>query len=168
VTVGFGSFDIETPGYQRFTLASLNETGQANGDLEALLLEGPAVENAHFNLKPRRNAASVHLFYPVPKDIPVEAFYCEMTGREDPPWTYGNQWVRTDKGEWIELTTAGFSHDPTGRADRLDRFMGIEHGQFFLSHGGFVPGFTKSGDKFNRLPTGTAPSDIVLTEPAIK
>jgi hypothetical protein len=81
---------------------------------------------------------------------------------------YGNQWVRTDQGEWIELTTAGFSHDPTGRADRLDRFMGIVNGQFFLSHGGFVPGFTKSGDKFNRPPTGTAPSDIVLAEPAMK
>jgi len=52
---------------------------------------------------------------------------------------YGNQGIRTAKGQWIELTTAKFSHDSTGRADRLDRFMGRRR-QFFLSHGGFVPG----------------------------
>src|SRR5262249_49943739 len=79
ITVGFGSFGIDTAGCQRFTLSSLNEPGQSNGDLEALILDGPAAENAHFNLKPRRNAASVHLFYPLPKDIQAEAFYCEMT-----------------------------------------------------------------------------------------
>ncbi len=75
---------------------------------------------------------------------------------------YGNQWIRTDKGEWIELTTASFSHDPTGRADRLDRFMGLENGQFFLSHGGFVTGFTKFGDKFTRPAIGQAPAGLTL------
>lgn len=44
-----------------------------------------------------------------------------------------------------ELTTASFSHDPTGKAARLDRFMGVEDGRFFLSHGGFVEGFTPYG-----------------------
>ena len=77
---------------------------------------------------------------------------------------YGNQWMRTAEGQWIELTTATFSHDPTGKADRLDRFMGVENGQFFLSHGGFVPGSTAYGEKFTRPPTGKAPSDIVLPE----
>ena len=70
---------------------------------------------------------------------------------------YGNQWIRTDAGEWIELTTASFSHDPTGRSDRLDRFMGVENGQFFLSHGGFVEGFTKFGEKFSRPALGQPP-----------
>jgi hypothetical protein len=60
-------------------IASLNGPGQPNGDLEAPILDGPAAQNAHFNLKPRRNAASVHLLYIVPKDIQIEAFYCEMT-----------------------------------------------------------------------------------------
>ena len=77
---------------------------------------------------------------------------------------YGNQWIRTAEGQWIELTTATFSHDPTGKADRLDRFMGVENGQFFLSHGGFVPGFTPYGEKFTRPATGKAPSDIILPE----
>ncbi len=75
-------------------------------------------------------------------------------------------------GQWVELTTASFSHDPTGKtarcagrgADRLDRFMGVENGQFFLSHGGFVPGFTKYGEKFTRPALGEAPSGFVLPE----
>jgi len=309
VTAPFGTFEIAEPGYQRFTLESLNPTGQPFGDLDALLLDGPAIEGAHFNLKPRRNAASVHLKYPVDRETKVAAFYCEMTGLEDPLWTYymacgwhrgyfgmqvngpterriifsvwdsgneavdrdkvgdedrvklvakgkgvysgsfgnegtgghshlkymwktgekqrfivtaeptddthtvysgyyfrpdlkkwmlisswkapkeggymrglysfsenfgganghlvrkalyGNQWIRTSEGKWIELTTAKFSHDVTGRADRLDRFMGIEDGQFFLSHGGFVPGFTEYGQPFTRPATKEAPSDIVL------
>ena len=73
---------------------------------------------------------------------------------------YGNQWIRVPDGQWLELTTASFSHDPTGRSDRLDRFMGVEDGQFFLSHGGFVPGFTQFGEKFTRLATGKAPTDL--------
>jgi hypothetical protein len=42
--------------------------------------------------------------------------------------------------------------------------MGIESGQFFLSHGGFVPGFTKYGEKFTRPAEGKEPSDIELPE----
>ena len=64
------------------------------------------------------------------------------------------------EGEWIEITEAGFSHDPTGKADRLDRFMGVEDGQFFLSHGGFIEGFTPFGQKFPRPATGKPPGDL--------
>jgi hypothetical protein len=309
VTANFGKFTLAKTGYHRFALTSHNAAGQPFGDLETLVLDGPATQNAHFNLKSRRNAASVHLAYPVAKGTNVEAFYCEMTGVEEPLWTYymacgwhrgyfgmqvnspterriifsvwdsgneavsrskvgdqdrvklvakgegvssgdfgnegtgghshlvypwktgekqrflvtakptdathtifsgyyfhpekkawmlisswrapkdggwlrglysfsenfggnnghllrkalyGNQWIRTDQGEWIELTTASFSHDGTGKADRLDRFMGLENGQFFLSHGGFVEGFTTFGEKFNRPAIGQAPKDIVL------
>ena len=308
MTVRFGSFNIAAAGYQRLVLSSLNEPGQPNGDLDALILDGPAAKEAQFNRSSRRNAASVHLFYPLRRDTKVEAFYCEMTGVEDPVWTYymacgwhrgyfgmqvnspierriifsvwdsgneavdrknvapadrvilmgkgegvytgdfgnegtgghshlvypwktgerqrfivtakptdathtiysgyyfrperkewmlisswrapkeggylrglhsfsenfgggnghlrrkalyGNQWIRTEDAAWIELTTATFSHDPTGKADRLDRFMGIENGQFFLSHGGFVPGFTSYGDEFTRSATARPPTDIM-------
>lgn len=307
VAAKFGVFEIKEPGYQRFTLESLNAKSRPAGDLDALVLTGRAMRDAHFNLKSRRNAASVHLVYPVPKGTNVAAFYCEMTGVEDPLWTYymacgwhrgyfgmqvnspterriifsvwdsgneavsrakvpdedrvklvakgegvyagdfgnegtgghshlkypwktgekqrflvtaqpadathtifsghyfhpekkewmlisswkapkdggwlrglysfsenfggsnghllrkalyGNQWIRTDAGEWIELTTASFSHDSTGRSDRFDRFMGIGNGQFFLSHGGFIPGFTKYGEKFTRPATDQPPKDI--------
>jgi hypothetical protein len=73
---------------------------------------------------------------------------------------YGNQWVHTADGQWHEQTVATFSHDPTGKADRFDRFMGVEDGQFFLSTGGFTPGFTKFGERFTRPVTGHAPADF--------
>jgi hypothetical protein len=307
VTTAFGSFEVQSTGYQRFVLEALNGQGGPLGDVEALVLDGPAAQGAHFNLKPRRNAASVHLRYPVPAGVKAQAFYCEVTGLEDPLWTYymacgwhrgyfgmqvngpaerriifsvwdsgkeavdrnkvadedrvrlaakgegvvagdfgnegtgghshvvipwktgqsqrflvtakpvdaahtvyagyyfsadkgqwvlisswrapkeggylrdlysfsedfsgsnghllrkalyGNQWIRTPEGRWIELTTATFSHDPTGKADRLDRFMGLENGQFFLSHGGFVQGTTAYGQRFERPATGRCPEDI--------
>ena len=305
----FGTFSVPAAGYQQIVLESLNQPGQPCGDLKTLVLNGPAVEGAHFNLKERRNAASVHLMYPVADDASVAAFYCEVTAVADPTATfymacgwhrgyfgmqvnspterriifsvwdsggesvdrnkvadedrvqlvdkgegvfsgdfgnegtgghshlkyawktgekqrfvvtaqptddthtifagyyfhpdkqqwmlisawkapkeggwlrrphsfsenfwgsngnllrkalYGNQWIRTAKGAWQELTTASFSHDPTGKADRLDRFMGVEEGQFFLSHGGFVEGFAKYGEKFSRPATGSAPADMTL------
>jgi hypothetical protein len=309
VTVRFEPFQIPAPGYQRFVLESHNAAGQSAGNIETLILDGPAVKAAHFNLKPRRNAASVHLTYPIPDNANIDAFYCEMTAVEDPlytyymacgwrrgyfgmqvnspterriifsvwdsggeavdrgkvasddrvtlvakgegvqsgdfgnegtgghshlvyPWKtgaqqrfvitaqptdathtvfagyyfhpdkqqwllisswkapkeggylrglysfsenfggdnghlrrkalYGNQWLRTSAGKWLEETNASFSHDPTGRSDRLDRFMGVENGQFFLSQGGFVPGFTLFGKKFTRPATGKPPVDFVL------
>ncbi len=301
----FGIFDLKTTGYQHFTLEALNTAGNAFGDLEALVLDGAPTTDAHFNLLPRRNAASVHLFYPTPADAKITAFYNEVTAVEDPvatyymacgfsrgyfgmqvnsaqerriifsiwdaaagqsakdrstvskenqvellakgegvdagvfgnegtgghshliyPWKtgqaqrfvvtakpdgehtiysgfwfhpekqqwmliasfrapkdgkalrglysfsenfngnnghlqrkalYGNQWIRLEGVQWSELTTASFSHDGTGKVDRLDRFMGVENGQFFLSQGGFVPGFTKYGEKFTRPALGKAP-----------
>ncbi|MES2439075.1 MAG: DUF3472 domain-containing protein [Verrucomicrobiota bacterium] len=302
--VSFGGFEIPKAGYVSFRLESLNPRGEANGEPGALLLDGPAAEGARFNLKPRRNAASVHLSYPNPGGANVAAFYVEATAAADPPATYymaagwhrgyfgmqvispterniifsvwdsgseavsrdkvgetdrvtlvakgegvnvrdfgnegtgghshlihpwktgstqrfivtalpvdathtvysgfwfhpdqgkwmlisswktpkdggwlhglysfsenfngnsghltrkawfGNQWVRDDRGTWIELTRAGFSHDETGKADRLDRFMGVEQGRFFLSQGGFVEGFTKAGETFDRPATGRPP-----------
>ena len=79
---------------------------------------------------------------------------------------YGNQWIRTPDGQWLELTAASFSHDATGRSDRLDRFMGVEDGQFFLSHGGFIAGFTQFGEKFTRPVIGRPPTDLKLPESA--
>lgn len=308
VLAHFGSFTIKEAGYQRFTLESLNEVGKPFGDLDALVIDGVTTNTAHFNLKPRRNAASVHLSYPVARGTNVAAFYCEVTGVEDPVATYyeacgwhrgyfgmqvnsaterriifsvwdsggeavdrkkvsdenrvtliakgegvssgdfgnegtgghshlvynwktgdkqkffvtaqptnstftiysgywfhpeqkkwmlisswrapkdgswmrglysfnenfggsnghlrrkalfGNQWIRTDRGEWIEITTASFSYDGTGKADRLDRFMGVENGEFFLSNGGFINGFTKFGEKFTRRATGQPPKILL-------
>ena len=305
----FGAFDFPRSMPVVFTLESLNAKGKSSGDLESLLLIGPAAQNAHFNLKERRNTASVHLAYPEPKGEKIAAFYCEATGVLDPvatyyeacgwsrgyfgmqvnspterriifsvwdaggghndrskvdpenctllvakgedvnaggfggegsgghshfvfPWKtgekqrfivevkqaenkhtiysgfwfhpekkqwmliaswnapkdghwldglysfsenfggdngnlrrkalFGNQWVRTAEGKWIELTTAHFSHDETGGHDRFDRFMGIENGEFFLSSGGFIPGFTKYGTPFTRPATGRPPDDLKL------
>jgi len=309
VTADFGTFTIAAVGHRRFQLESLNENGSPSGDIDALVLDGPATEGVHFNLKERRNAASVHLMYPVADGTEVEAFYCEVTAVEDPTTTfymacgwhrgyfgmqvnspterriifsvwdsgnegidrkkvadenrvrllgkgegvysgdfgnegtgghshlkylwntgetqrfiataiptdrthtdysgywfhpeqkkwmlisswhapkeggrlkglhsfsenfgghnghllrkalYGNQWIRTPDGQWTELTTARFSHDPTGREDRFDRFTGVENGKFFLSHGGFLDGYTEYGTPFERTATKQPPQDLEL------
>jgi hypothetical protein len=303
--VEFKPFRIAAAGYQRFALELASGKDVRP---EALVVSGPAADEAHFNLKERRNAASVHLAYPTPKDAKVAAFYCEVTAIKDPvpsyymatgwhrgyfgmqvnspterriifsvwdsgneaidrnkvgaadrttliakgpgveagdfghegtgghshrvyPWKtgerqrfivtakptdathtiyagywfhpekkawqlisawkspkdgeylhglysfnedfggtgnlqrkalFGNQWIRLADGQWQELTTASFSHDPTGKADRLDRFMGVEKNSFFLSNGGFVPGFTRFGEKFTRPASGKPPKDLEL------
>ena len=80
IAADFGTFEIqEQAGYQRFVLESLNPPGTPFGELETLVLNGPASKEAHFNLKPRRNAASVHLMYPVPKESSIAQFYGEVT-----------------------------------------------------------------------------------------
>jgi hypothetical protein len=44
--------------------------------------------------------------------------------------------------------------------------MGVEKGLFFLSNGGFVPGYTKYGDKFTRPATSRPPELQLPTPPA--
>ena len=301
----FGSYQITKAGYTKFDLS--HASGKI-GAVESLVLDGAATKDAHFNLLPRRNAASVHLAYPTPKDENIAMFYNEVTAVEDPvhtyymacgfsrgyfgmqvnspterriifsvwdasngqgaknrstvaaedqtqlvakgegveasvfgnegtgghshlvyPWKtgeaqkflvavkvdgahttysghwfhpekkqwmliasfrapkdgkylrglysfsenfgganghlrrkalFGPQWIANADGKWIEITEAKFSHDPTGKADRLDRFMGVEDGKFFLSQGGFVEGFTKYGEPFTRPATGAAPTGL--------
>ena len=301
----FGEFEITKAGYLRFELVSLSDS-DGKAIIEALVLNGPAVKDAHFNLEPRRNAASVHLFYPTPKDEKIAMFYNEVTAVEEPlhtfymacgfsrgyfgmqinspterriifsvwdagkgtnaidrstvskddqtqllakgegveasvfghegtgghshlvyPWKtgeaqkfvvavkpegshttysgywfhpekqswmlvasfrapkdgqhlrglhsfsenfggqnghqqrkalFGPQWIANADGEWFELTTATFSHDGTGKANRLDRFMGVQDGRFFLSHGGFIKGFTKFGEPFHCPATNEPPT----------
>ncbi len=312
VFADFGVFELADPGYKKLSL-TMQSKPLSKSSIKALLLDGAPVGEAHFNLKERRNAASVHLKYSIPKETKTEAFYCEVSAIEDPTATfymacgwhrgyfgmqvnspterriifsvwdsgnegidrskvkdedrvsllgkgkdvftgdfgnegtgghshlkyawktgekqrflvtakvidatntdfagywfhpernewmlvsawrapkegdllnglhsfsenfdgsngniarkalYGNQWLRTSDGEWRELTTASFSHDPTGKSDRLDRFMGIEKGQFFLSHGGFIDGFTSFGEKFERPATNKQPEEFKL--PAIE
>ena len=307
IVVTFPQQSINRPGFHSFTLRSTME--DPNCDVLELRLNGESVKDAHFNRKPRRNAASVHLAYPIPKGKRVSAFYCEMTALEDPIWSYymacgwhrgyfgmqvnspserriifsvwdsggeptdrnkvadenrvrlvdkgegvysgdfgnegtgghshlkynwktgevqrflvtaepvddshtvfsgyyfhpdkaewmlisswnapkegkhlrglysfsenfvgrnghvlrkayySNQWILTDDGQWTEITDASFSHDPTGKEDRLDRYMGVEQNKFFLSHGGFRDGFTNFGQKFSRPATERSPASMKL------
>lgn len=304
--VRFGSFAVGEKGYKEFRLRA--KGSKPLGDIGKLILDGPATREAHFNLKERRNSASVHLSYPQPKGVDVAGFYCEAIGIEDPLATYymtcgwhrgyfgmqvngpnerriifsvwdsggepvsrdkvaaedrvtligkgegvhsgdfgnegtgghshlkymwktgslqrfyvtakpvdethtiytgywfhpdtskwmlisswrapkegkymhglysfsenfggasghlvrkanfGNQWIVDKDGKWIEVTEASFSHDETGKTDRLDRFMGVENGMFFLNQGGFTDDFTPYGKKFT-LPNGKAPVDMEL------
>ncbi len=86
--VSFGKFAIAKTGYTRFTLELLSSSAKTGADLQALLLSGPASEGAHFNLLPRRNAASVHLNYTLPKGVALDAFYAEAQAVEDPIHTF--------------------------------------------------------------------------------
>ena len=310
VTANFGTYDIAQPGYQRFALKSLNASGALNGDIDTLLLSGPAAENAHFNLDPRRNASSVHLKYETPPERNIRAFYCEVTGVETPLWTYlmacgwnrgylgmqvnsagerriifsvwdsggekidrkkvkdedrtqlvakgegvvagdfgnegtgghshlvypwktgetqrflvtarpvdaahtvysgyffrpdtgkwmlisswkapkaggwlkglysfsedfvgsngelrrkalyGNQWVLDTEGHWAEITKAQFTHDLTGKENRLDRFGGVNGNAFFLSQGGFIPSTMAFRQEIGRSATGQPPADVITS-----
>ena len=78
---------------------------------------------------------------------------------------FGPQWVADESGQWSEVREAKFSHDPTGKANRLDRFMGVEDGKFFLSQGGFVEGFTKYGEPFSRPSSASEPHIVLPTQP---
>ena len=285
-TMTLGHFTVTQPGYYRLNLAASGAEGETLPDLKTVAFDGPGAAGAHFSTVERRNAASVHLGYPVPetaKDA-VEWFYCELTPREEPtatyyeacgwhrgyfgmqvnspterrlifsvwdsggeavdrnkvaaehrvtlvakgdgvhagdfgnegtgghshlvyPWKnnqtfrfllhakpdgnattysgwfffpeknawgliatfrapndgktprglysfnenfgggnghlrrlceFGNQWIRTDKGEWLPLLEARFTHDGHGREQRLDRSAGVIGDRFYLSNGGFV------------------------------
>ncbi len=87
----------------------------------------------------------------------VEDFAGE-TGHFQRKARFGPQWMQDPAGKWTELLTASFTHDGTGKDARLDRFMGVEEGKFFLSNGGFVEGYTKYGTNFTRPASGTAPT----------
>jgi hypothetical protein len=83
-----GSISIKKPGWHRFVLSAKAPAGQPLGRVDGLALEGPAVEGALFNLKTRRNSASVHIGYPLPQGTQAEWFYNEIKAKTDPLFTY--------------------------------------------------------------------------------
>ncbi|MCC6360668.1 MAG: DUF3472 domain-containing protein [Phycisphaerales bacterium] len=83
VTVAFGDFTIPRADYYRFELTGVTRSGETFGRIETLNLGGQAAAQARFNLKPRRNAASVHLSFPTDSEQ-VEWYYNELTVRTDP------------------------------------------------------------------------------------
>jgi hypothetical protein len=87
-TFDFGTFDIPDTKYHRIEVTGVRKSGKTWGDVQDVILSGPATKDAFFNLKPRRNAASVHLNYPLPKGAEAQWFYNELTPKLDPPATY--------------------------------------------------------------------------------
>ena len=88
VRVSFPRVRIDNTGYYRFQLVGISRSGSDFGRLQALALAGPAVVDAQFNTTPRRNAASVHLWYPVAADVQARWFYNELTVDTDPLSSY--------------------------------------------------------------------------------
>lgn len=78
---------------------------------------------------------------------------------------YGNQWVRTTGGQWLEVTTAQFEFQGSNSgASRWDYQGGIENNQFYLEICGFFNAeFTPNWTQLDRTAFGQSP-DIDLTQ----
>lgn len=71
---------------------------------------------------------------------------------------YGNQWVCTDKGQWIELDKAMFTTDNTGNIGyRMDYAGGVKGDKFYLQNCGFFSHYVPSRTMLERVPTGNKP-----------
>lgn len=82
------TFAVEHPGYHRIAIATADHSPIR--DLAAITLSGAAAADALTSTVERRNCASVHLAYDTPREHrdDVEWFYCELTPRADPLYTY--------------------------------------------------------------------------------
>lgn len=76
---------------------------------------------------------------------------------------YGNQWIRTANGQWMELTQARFSTTADEvKHPRFDIGSGVENGWFYMFSGGFQEvGTTKKGD-VNTRPAKNIPPAVDL------
>ena len=77
--VKIGTVFIKDTGFYSLRLLPITKKGLTIADIKSIELSGPAVANMHFNSKPRRNAASVHLMYPLHDSIKAISFYTEIT-----------------------------------------------------------------------------------------
>jgi FKBP-type peptidyl-prolyl cis-trans isomerase len=78
-TIKVGSVSITDSGFYTITIAAVKKAGATIADIESIQLSGTAARDIHFNAKPRRNAASVHLHYPLADSVKAIAFYNEIT-----------------------------------------------------------------------------------------
>ncbi len=79
VSLKVGEVLIPDTGYYQISLAGFAKEGNTIADIKSIGLSGPASVDCHFNTKSRRNAASVHLRYPLPDTVKAIAFYNELT-----------------------------------------------------------------------------------------
>lgn len=77
--VKIGKVDIKETGFYLLTLSCKIKKGKTIAAIKSLELSGVAAKDVHFNSTPRRNAASVHLFYPIDDSMKVTSFYNEIT-----------------------------------------------------------------------------------------
>lgn len=76
--VAAGIFEVKDSGFYTLRFKALKKAGKTVADIRSIELSGTAAD-IHFNPKPRRNAASVHLRYPLPDSVKAVAFYNEIT-----------------------------------------------------------------------------------------
>ncbi len=83
IKIAVGNIEITEPGFYNINFSCTAKKGDRVADIKALELSGTAVKNIHFNSKPRRNAASVHLMYPLADSMKALSFYNEVTIPKD-------------------------------------------------------------------------------------
>lgn len=91
VPVQVGDIDvIEDTRYYQIALRATQKANKPIADIQAVQLSGSIAGSIHANTKPRRNAASVHLMYPLPDSVKAVAFYNEITVPKDAdiPYSY--------------------------------------------------------------------------------
>ena len=88
--IAIGTVTNLHPGFYTITISAVKKTGKTIADIQSIELNGTATKDIHFNTKPRRNAASVHLLYSIPDTSKAVSFYNEVTIPEgaDPLHTY--------------------------------------------------------------------------------
>ncbi|TAH12707.1 MAG: DUF5077 domain-containing protein, partial [Sphingobacteriia bacterium] len=74
-----GTVSIKDTGFYQITISGTKQTINTIADIQSIELLGTAAKGIHANLKPRRNAASVHLKYPLDDSIKATTFYSEIT-----------------------------------------------------------------------------------------
>lgn len=71
---------------------------------------------------------------------------------------YGNQWIQTENGEWIELNKICFTADNTARKGyRMDYAGGVKSNEFYLRNCGFFNDYTVIDTSFERPLTKRQP-----------
>ncbi len=80
-----GTFGLHLPGVHKLVIKTTD--GSALQNLQAIVLSGCPLRAVTVE---RRNASSVHLSYKAPREHQddIEWFYCELTPKTDPLWTY--------------------------------------------------------------------------------
>ncbi len=74
-----GSLLIKDTGFYQINITGTKQSANSIADIQSIELWGNAAKGIHANLKPRRNAASVHLKYPEGDSIKATTFYNEIT-----------------------------------------------------------------------------------------
>lgn len=74
-----GSVMLKDSGFYAIELKAVKKAGTEIANIAAVQLTGDATIGMHANLKPRRNAASVHLHYQVPDTVKGVTLYNELT-----------------------------------------------------------------------------------------
>jgi FKBP-type peptidyl-prolyl cis-trans isomerase len=90
ISIPIGDVDLPTTGFYQIILQPISSSVKEIADIQSIELSGEAAKGIKYNPKERRNAASVHLMYPLPDSAKVISFYNEIhvLKGSDIPYSY--------------------------------------------------------------------------------